>query len=479
MDYDLAKAYLQLGIFWLEELRYWEKNPEIYVSLVGSAIYPLYTRTFAPFEERIEKIVSRLNGVPYILKQSKTNIKYPVKLWTEIAIETCTRMTFFIQLILRASRPKLSEELYGALEKASENAIESVKSYEKWLKEQILPIAHEKFSISIDQFNKLLQLRRLGLSIQETLHLGEKYLKEYREALRRIANEIKPGASPEEIKELIKSNHPSTFEEVLRYCKKSIEEAKRFIIEKDLATLPPDEELEIVKTPPYLRHLVPFAAYIPPGPFDKDQRGQYLVTPVEDRPELLREHNYASIVNEAVHEGYPGHHLQLVCANRHPSLIRHLTLYGGGIGAEIIEGYAHWIEEYMREVGYKDGPEMRFLRTLDMLWRAARIIIDVKLCTGQMAFNEAVDFLVKEAGMERPSAIAEVKRYTMTPTYQLSYLIGKHLIGQLRKRLKKKMGKAYSDKFFIDTILYSGSVPYFILKQIFEEKSKVALQKRV
>src|SRR5438034_10457429 len=89
-----------------------------------------------------------------------------------------------------------------------------------------------------------------------------------------------------------------------------------------------------------------------------------------------------------------------------------------------------------------------------------------------MGFDEAVDLLVRECGMERPGAIAEVKRYTYNPAYQLSYLIGKHLILQLRRDVKKGLGKKYSEKLYHDTILYGGSVPLKYVREIFDYKVK-------
>src|SRR5438034_11165285 len=87
-----------------------------------------------------------------------------------------------------------------------------------------------------------------------------------------------------------------------------------------------------------------------------------------------------------------------------------------------------------------------------------------------MGFDEAVDLLVRECGMERPGAIAEVKRYTYNPAYQLSYLIGKHLILQLRRDVKKGLGKKYSEKLYHDTILYACSVPMKSVREIFDYK---------
>lgn len=124
----------------------------------------------------------------------------------------------------------------------------------------------------------------------------------------------------------------------------------------------------------------------------------------------------------------------------------------------------------MKEKGFGDDPATRFAQMLDQLWRAARIIIDVDLHCGRMTFDQAVDYLVTECGFERPGAIGEVKRYSYTPAYPLSYLTGKHLIQQLRKDVRKGLGRQYTDKFFHDTFLYAGSIPMRHMRRIFEYK---------
>ena len=78
--------------------------------------------------------------------------------------------------------------------------------------------------------------------------------------------------------------------------------------------------------------------------------------------------------------------------------------------------------------------------------------------------------LMTEAGMSKEGAVAEVRRYTQTPSYQLSYLLGKHLIIQLRDEVKQKMGAQYTDKFFHDTITANGYLPMSKLREFFEQK---------
>ena len=320
--------------------------------------------------------------------------------------------------------------------------------------------------IGAAKFRRLIALRELGLTVDEIYAIGKRFLRESRRELGRLAQEIPGGGSVEGAKEAVKGDHPADWKEALDYTPKAMEDAKRFIPDHDLAPIPSHEVLRVTEPPPYLRHLLPFAAYNSPGHFDKVQEGLYMVTPYEDKPEMLRENSYAGTRNTAVHEGYPGHHLQLSCANLNPSLARLLS-YGA---VESVEGWAHYCEAMMKEEGFGDDPATRFAQMLDQLWRAARIVIDVDLHCGRMTFDQAVDYLVTECGFERPGAVGEVKRYSYTPAYPLSYLTGKHLILRLRKDVKKGLGRAYSDKFFHDTYLYAGSIPMRYMREIFEYK---------
>ena len=168
----------------------------------------------------------------------------------------------------------------------------------------------------------------------------------------------------------------------------------------------------------------------------------------------MREHNYSSISNTSIHEAYPGHHLQLVVANEHPSLTRLLV-----DAPEFVEGWAMYCELMMREAGFDTAAEHRLMMHTDAIWRVCRIILDVKLQRGQMGIDEAVDFLVEQTGFERPQAAAEVKWYTYRPTYPLSYLLGRQLLLRLRADERARLGDAFSLRAFHDALLNQGSLP--------------------
>ena len=466
VDHGVLRNALQTSAFELDELRIWEGMPGA-ASTVAEALFISFVREFAPLAKRLEGITGRLEGGPRYIREAKSRIRAPVKIWCEIGKESAERTPGLFQIIQKAGAGVLPAADQARLEEASAKATEAVGAYARWIESDLLPKSRTRVGIGAAKFRKLVRLRELGRTVEEIYAVGKRYLAQSRKELSRLADSIKRRATVAEAKEIVKGDHPARFEDALAYTASAMADSKRFVVEHHLATVPPNEELQVIETPSFARHVIPFAAYYAPAKFDARQQGFYMVTPVEDKPEMLREHAYAFTRNTTVHEGYPGHHLQLTCANLNPSTARILSW-----AVETIEGWAHYCEDMMKEAGFAADAATRFAQMTDQVWRACRILIDVDLHTGTMTFDQAVDFLAKETGMERPGAVAEVKRYTYTPGYQLSYLLGKHMILELRKDVKKGLGRQFSDRFFHDTILYAGSLPMKYINEIFAYKTK-------
>jgi uncharacterized protein (DUF885 family) len=118
-----------------------------------------------------------------------------------------------------------------------------------------------------------------------------------------------------------------------------------------------------------------------------------------------------------------------------------------------------YCEQLMLEEGFEDTPARRIIVATDAIWRAARIVLDVRLHRGEIGVGEAIEFLIEHTGFERPNAVAEVHRYTRTPTYNLSYLLGKILLLRLRADEQRRLGSSFSLCAFHDALIYSGSIP--------------------
>jgi uncharacterized protein (DUF885 family) len=466
LDRELAVFLLDLWIYQGEELRLWEALPTA-PDVVGSALFPLLALNFAPLEVRLESITGRLKAIPQYLMASRERISRPVKLWGGIALESGRALPSFM-VGIEGSGAVLRGPERETLQDALRGAREAIEEYNGWLEGEVIPKGSDEPYIGREAYSRILELRQLGFGPDAIRELGIQYLKQGRDELKALAARIDPGAPMDMIRQRIKQDHPPTFEEVLEATRQSMEEARNFARDRKIVTLPVGEELAVTETPSFLRHLAPFAFYLPPGRWERKKEGIYMVTPPDGPPERLAEHNRPSIRNRTVHEAYPGHHVQLLCASLNPSYLR--PLVGDIANAEMVEGWAHYCEELMGEEGFDATPEGQFIRLNDGIWRACRVVIDVGLHCGDMGFEEAVEMLEREVGMERAAAEAEVKRYSVTPTYALSYLFGKHMIKELRGEVRGRLAERFTLRFFHDTILYSGSLPLALLRKVFQDR---------
>ncbi|MCX6364364.1 MAG: DUF885 domain-containing protein, partial [Actinobacteria bacterium] len=244
--------------------------------------------------------------------------------------------------------------------------------------------------------------------------------------------------------------------------RRAVAAARAHMVAQGIATMPPHEELTVMATPIFLRSMLPFAAYDQPGPFDARQLGFYYVTPPRaglSRAELeaaMHSHPRASLATTGVHEAYPGHHVQLVSANRATTLARRVAHIPNG-GNILVEGWAFYCEELMEQQGLLADTAVRLMRLNDQVWRACRVVIDIELHLGIMDLPAAVDYLCAEAHMNRYEAELECRRYAGEPGQAMSYLLGKREVLRLAATYGRRRGGSLRD--FHDELLSWGCLP--------------------
>ena len=461
IDWEALEMALEFSRFYFYEHRAYERDPDALDGL-GGLLFVMFVRDYAPFEKRVGSIATRMEKIPQYLEEFRGRFKnsVPVRLWVAVALETCKEIPGFFRYMVVNSIGKVSGGTQKRLEIAAKNLEKTLIEHEKWLR-SLLPISRDDWPLGKEKFEELLRIRGLGLSAEEIHGLGLKFLTELKEKRAEIATKISPGRPVDEVANIVEADCPKDFGEALDFVKKEVQRAKQFIVSNGLATLSGEDVLEVKRTPDFMATLTPFAALYMPAKFDRPQVGIYVVTEPKDPKDLCKHLNYPSIKNTVVHEAFPGHFLQGVVSNR-GSVVR--LLFGA---TETVEGWAHYCEEMMMAHGFTKDPETEFVHVNDQIWRAVRIIVDVKLSQGEMKFDEAVEMLMRETGMPREAAMSEVKRYTKTPSYALSYLIGKHLIIQLREKVRGKLGAKYSERYFNDKILENGYLPMPLLEKVF------------
>jgi len=422
---------------------------------IGDPLFALFARNFAPLEERLAALTSRIEAIPQFLTEHRSRATGPqVRLWQQSELESAGEMPGFFDEIVAAGSV-LPEPEWRRLSTAAEQAKVAVAGYEDFLR-GTLETAVETWPLGRERYDERVALRAFdGVDSDQILEIGWQQLASQRTARTAAAREIDPSVDEATVIDRLKSDHPANFHDALEAYREAMLRSRQHLIDHHIVSIPDDERIEVVPTPEYLRRVMPFAAYFDAPKFDTNPQGIYIVTPSPDgNPDAMREHNYSGISNTSIHEAYPGHHLQLSVAGKHPSLSRLAAQ-----APEFVEGWGMYSEQLMREVGFDAGASFRLTMHTDAIWRACRIILDVRMHRGEIGVDEAVAWLVEQTGFDAAHARAEVQRYTYTPTYQLSYLLGKVLLLQLREDERRRLGDAFSLRDFHDTLLRNGSLP--------------------
>lgn len=446
----------------MDRMRWVYRDPGAVVNECLGGIYLLIVRDFAPLPERMKNILSRMRHVPRVLTEGRALIEAPQvpKIWAEIALESAQQgvglFAGFVPMLAQAT-PDLEDEVTAAAQAAAA----ALQEYAAWIEQNVLPQAAGEFAVGKELFDELLRENHMvSYDADELRATGWRLYQETEQQMKELAAQIDSTRTVKELLEEAKKDHP-TADNLLDVYRQKMAEARQFVIEREIASIPPGESLKIEPTPPFMRPIIPYAAYMMPGFLETVQQGVFIVTPVDEGADAetaekkLRGHPNADIPVTALHEAYPGHHLQLTFANTVGSLPRKL---GGFLSPLFIEGWAFYCEELMEQLGFIGQPIQRLARLQAQLWRASRIIIDSSLHTGQMTVEEAINFLIERAGLEPDDAKAEVRRYTQSPTQPQSYLMGKLQILDIVAEYRRRYPQATMRQMH-DAILSCGSLP--------------------
>jgi len=466
IDHRLLVARFETQAREIEATQPHRHDPSLYANTAVEGVYSLLAREFAPLADRMPAVQSRLEQIPAAFEAGIANLERSPAIWTEIAIEETQGAADFLRENvepLAAERPQLRAAL--------DRALAACDRYESFLKETHAGRDGMPFAIGRELFDfKLRDEHLLPYDCESLLAFGEDAVRTTVTALEAVARRIDPTQTWIGLIQKMRAEHPAE-EHLLSEYRKGVAAVREFVVQRNLVTIPSGEDLEVVETPAFLCPTVPYAAYMAPGAFDARQQGLYYVTPISarlspaERAEALLGHNRYAMLLTNVHEAYPGHHLQLSCANKAPSEIR--RLFDSDV---FCEGWALYCEQLAVDEGITDDPRVHLFQLKDQLWRACRVVIDVKFHTGRMTFEQAVEMLVGVAHLERPNAIGEARRYTQSPTQPMSYLAGKQQIMEVREREKTRLGNAFSLRTFHDRLLSFGTIPVALVEASFADR---------
>jgi len=443
----------------LELCRVQHRRPAAYLDVLFGLL-PLLMRELGSPAERVEALAGRLSAAPGLLEEARDNLEpgLPAAL-VRAGLDQVDGLLELAGPTVRAFAADAGLE--GALDGASQAARTALAGFRAHLHDGLLPGAAAECGAGRPVLEDILRWEHvLDDTPEELARYGREVLAETKDAMEEVAAELGYGDAAAAVAAL-QSDHPAPDDLVAAY-RRAVEAARAHVVACGIATMPPGEELTVMATPTFLRSMLPFAAYDPPGPYDARQLGFYYVTPPRhglSGPELeaaMHSHPLASLATTGVHEAYPGHHLQLVSANRATTLARRVAHLPNG-GNILVEGWAFYCEELMERQGLLGDPAMRLMRLNDQVWRACRVVIDVELHLGIMDLPAAVDYLCAEAHMNRYEAELECRRYAGEPGQAMSYLLGKREVQRLAATYGRQRGGSLRE--FHDELLSWGCLP--------------------
>jgi len=169
------------------------------------------------------------------------------------------------------------------------------------------------------------------------------------------------------------------------------------------------------------------------------------------------------MVDLFLHEGVPGHHLQIARAHELQQLpmFRRTALVNA-----YVEGWALYAESLGNELGLYDDPYQRYGYLRAQAWRAGRLVVDTGIHALGWSRAQAIDYLVDSGGLAREDATAEVDRYFVWPGQALGYKLGEIKIRELRQKARDALGERFDLRAFNQEVLDHGALPLPVLERV-------------
>ncbi len=466
-DLDVVTSAIDSRLLELQTIQMWRKDPDVYTSGVSYGVFLIMRRNFAPPAERLRSVIARERQIPQTLETARQNLHNPPHVYTEVALQQLPdTIKFFQKDVPEAFREVADPKLLAEFRASNDAAVEALKKYQKFLREDLLPASHGDFRLGSGNFSKkLLYDEMVDVPLDRLLEVGYADLRRNQQQLKQVAAEIDSHRTPAEVLTDLRKDHPPAGQ-LLQNFRDTLGGLRQFIEQKKIITLPSSVPPIVEETPPFQRALTT-ASMDTPGAYEtKATEAMFNVTlpepgwKAEKVEQWMQAFNRGTIVSTAVHEVYPGHYTQFLWLQAAPSKTRKL-LYNNSNA----EGWAHYTEQMMLDEGYGGhDPKLRLGQLLDALLRDARFIVGIEMHTGKMTLEQGQTFFINEGLQVPPVAEVEAKRGTSDPTY-LYYTLGKLQILKLREDYQKLRGAEFNLQEFHDRFMQQGSVPMKIIRK--------------
>ena len=448
----------------MEEMQSYRHNPTIYVELVGNALYTPYVLHYAPAADRYKHIIQRLIGIPRLVRQGEQNLQDAPEVWNKVAREENVGNIELIEGVLRADCPKALAHEYA---QAAEPAVIALRAFNEFLEGTLSKKTSDWRIGKVHYAKKFSYVLATGKTPDALLKEAEADLKKTHDEMVRLA-------APKTIEEALAevAAHHATPHTYMASAKATLATATAFVKAKDLVTVPPASNLQVIDTPVFMRGVYGVGGFNSAPALEPKLGAFFWVTPIADswpQPRIdskLREYNDSGLAHLTVHEAMPGHYLQAEYANdvkpRSRRLLR--NIYGNG---PYVEGWAVYAQKLMADEGFlNDSAGYRLTLAKQMMRVLANTILDVRLQTMDMTDAEAIELMTKETYQEMEEATAKLQRAKLSSCQLPTYYAGYKGWLSVREHYRATHGDSGPLKQFHEAALREGAVPLPVLDEL-------------
>ena len=162
-----------------------------------------------------------------------------------------------------------------------------------------------------------------------------------------------------------------------------------------------------------------------------------------------------SIQDLTIHEGVPGHYLQLALSNRYPSTLRSVLWSG-----PFVEGWGVYAEQMMIAEGYmNEDPLMKLINLKWYLRAITNAIIDSAIHVDGMTRDAAMKLMVEGGFQEEREAAGKWVRAQLSSAQLSTYFVGYQEHLELRAAMEDRWGDEFTLRRYHDQVLSYGSPP--------------------
>jgi uncharacterized protein (DUF885 family) len=481
IDYEIFQHELTRSLWTTDNIRPYERDPRVYSQYISDSVFLLLTQSTLAKETNLANCIARMQQVAGVVTAAKENLRNPPRVYVETAIRQNRGAVGFYEkdlFELAGQTPQLMR-----LKAAAAQAAACVKAYQGFLERELLPKADGEWRIGRDKFYRKMELDLdAGLTADQVLTDAQAEFDRVQREMYVVARQLwsryflKQPLPPDDqagrrqtielVLAQIGQDH-GTPENLVSDGRKTVADIKSFISDRNILALPEPDTCQVIEMPEFKRGNS--TAYMnSPPPLDPHAAGQLAVSPPphdwdEQRVRsYLEEYNNHMLQILIVHEGYPGHYVQMEYANCNPSLVRRVMPSG-----VYVEGWAVYTEQMMLDQGYGGGDLRLRLTQLKFYLRAvANAILDHKMhCTG-MTEDEAMELLVKGAYQSEGEARLKVIRSKQSSCQLSTYFVGRMAHYRLRQQLERELGNRFSLAGYHETVLKQAAVPVKYLPEL-------------